>query len=126
MISRKKMILVQKNSIFGPKICVLFTPHPYNPPFWGSNGPDSMGPKMNFRTQNYFFLYQTYEASVFLQKTALNFVKYGLQSPTYDLHLHIGGRHSVLYFSIQATEKYSTEMFYTNPPSNTPITTLVH
>jgi len=39
-------------------------------------------------------------------------VKYGLQSPTYDLHGHIGGRHSVLYFSIQATEKYSTAMYY--------------
>ena len=47
-----------------------------------------------------------------LQKTAFNLVKYGLQSPTYDLHLHIGGRHSVLYFSIQATEKYSTAMYY--------------
>ena len=46
-----------------------------------------------------------------LQKTAFNLVKYGLQSPTYDLHLHKGGRHSVLYFSIQATEKYSTAMY---------------
>ena len=34
-------------------------------------------------------------------------VKYGRHSPTYDLHPHIGGRHSVLYFTIQATEKYS-------------------
>ena len=34
------------------------------------------------------------------------------KSPTYDLHMHIGGRHSVLYFSIQATEKYSTAMYY--------------
>ena len=49
-----------------------------------------------------------------LQKTAFNLVKYGLQSPTYDLHLHIGGRHSVLYFSIQATEKYSTAVSYTH------------
>ena len=40
-------------------------------------------------------------------KTALKLVKYGLHSPTYDLHPHIGGRHSVLYFTIQVTEKYS-------------------
>ena len=46
-----------------------------------------------------------------LQKTALNLVKYGLHSPTYDLPPHIGGRHPVLYFSIQATEKYSTAMY---------------
>ena len=43
----------------------------------------------------------------FLQKTALNLVKYGRHSPTYDLHPHIGGRHSVLYFTIQVIEKYS-------------------
>ena len=48
----------------------------------------------------------------FLQKTALNLVKYGLQRPNYDLPLHIGGRHSVLYFIIPATEKYSTAMYY--------------
>ena len=46
-------------------------------------------------------------AKCFLQKTALKLVKYGLHSPTYDLHPHIGGRHSVLYFTIQVTEKYS-------------------
>ena len=53
-------------------------------------------------------------AKCFLQKTALNLVKYGLQRLNYDLPLHIGGRHSVLYFIIPATEKYSTAMYYTN------------
>ena len=40
----------------------------------------------------------------FLQKTALNLVKCGLHRPSYYLHPHIGGPHSVLYFTI---EKYS-------------------
>ena len=40
----------------------------------------------------------------FLQKTALNLVKCGLHRPSYYLHPHIGGSHSVLYFTI---EKYS-------------------
>ena len=40
----------------------------------------------------------------FCKKTALNLVKYGLHSPTYYLHPHKGGSHSVLYFTI---EKYS-------------------
>ena len=43
----------------------------------------------------------------FLQKTAPNLVKYGLHSLAYNLPPHIGGRHSVLYFTIQATKKYS-------------------
>ena len=43
----------------------------------------------------------------FLQKTALNLVKCGLHSPTYYFLPHIGGPHPVLYFTIQATEKYS-------------------
>ena len=34
-------------------------------------------------------------------------VKCGLHSPTYYLHPHLGGPHPVLYFTIQATEKYS-------------------
>ena len=51
-------------------------------------------------------------AKCFLQKTALDLVKYGLQRPNYDLPLHIGGRHSVLYFIIPATEKYGTAMYY--------------
>ena len=46
-------------------------------------------------------------SQVFFAKNALNLVKYGRHSPTYDLHPHIGGRHSVLYFTIQVTEKYS-------------------
>ena len=64
-------------------------------------------PKINFGSQNYFFLLPDIWAKCFLQKNALNLVKYGRHSPTYDLHPHIGGRHSVLYFTIQATEKYS-------------------
>ena len=52
-------------------------------------------------------MHQIYEPSVFLQKTALNLVKCGLHSRTYYLHPHIGGPHPVLYFIIQATEKYS-------------------
>ena len=68
------------------------------------------GPKMNFRTRNNFFLHPDMWAKCFLQKTALNLVKYGLQRLNYDLPLHIGGRHSVLYFIIPATEKYSTAM----------------
>ena len=43
----------------------------------------------------------------FLQKTALNLVKCGLHSRTYYFLPHIGGSHPVLYFTIQATEKYS-------------------
>ena len=69
------------------------------------------GPKMNFRTRNNFFLHPDMWAKCFLQKTALNLVKYGLQRLNYDLPLHIGGRHSVLYFIIPATEKYSTAMY---------------
>ena len=68
-------------------------------------------PKMNFRTQNNFFLLPDMWAKCFFAKTALNLVKYGLQRPNYDLPLHIGGRHSVLYFIIPATEKYSTAMY---------------
>ena len=66
----------------------------------------------NFGTQFFSSFCPTYIwGKSILQKTAFNLVKYGLQSPTYDLHGHIGGRHSVLYFSIQATEKYSTAMY---------------
>ena len=43
----------------------------------------------------------------FLQETALNLVKFGLHSRTYYFLPHIGGSHPVLYFTIQATEKYS-------------------
>ena len=54
------------------------------------------------------FLLPDIWAKCFLQqKNALNLVKYGRHNPNYDLHLHIGGRHSVLYFTIQVTEKYS-------------------
>ena len=46
-------------------------------------------------------------AKCFLQKTALDLVKYGLHSATYNLQSHIGGPHPVLYFTIQAAKKYS-------------------
>ena len=57
--------------------------------------------KLTLEAKINFFSYQTYEPSVFCKKNALNLVKYGRHSPTYDLHPHIGGRHSVLYFTIQ-------------------------
>ena len=55
----------------------------------------------------------------FLQKTALNLVKFGLHSRTYYFLPHIGGPHPVLYFTIQATEKYSnSNVLYHRWPSD--------
>ena len=49
--------------------------------------------------------------SCFLQRNAPILVKYSLDSPVYNLQPHIGGRHPVLYFTIQVTEKYSAAMY---------------
>ena len=64
-------------------------------------------PKMIFSGPNNFSWATEIWAMRFLQKTALDLVKYGLHSLAYNLPPHIGGRHSVLYFTIQATKKYS-------------------
>ena len=64
-------------------------------------------PKMIFLGPNNFFCATEIWAMCFLQKTAPDLVKYGLHSLAYNLPPHIGGRHSVLYFTIQATKKYS-------------------
>ena len=50
--------------------------------------------------------------SCFLQRNAPILVKYSLHSHVYNLQPHIGGRHPVLYFTIQVTEKYSAAMYY--------------
>ena len=63
--------------------------------------------KWNFGPEKILFAHQIYEPCVFCKKTALNLVKCGLHSPTYYFLPHIGGPHPVLYFTIQATEKYS-------------------
>ena len=63
--------------------------------------------KMIFLGPNNFFCATEIWAMCFLQKTAPDLVKYGLHSLAYNLPPHIGGRHSVLYFTIQATKKYS-------------------
>ena len=45
-----------------------------------------------------------------LQKTGSKLVIFGLCGLIYNLHPHIWGRHRVLYFTTQMTEKYSTAM----------------
>ena len=64
-------------------------------------------PKMKFWTWKDFVCAPNIWAMCFLQKTALNLVKCGLHSRTYYFLPDIGGSHPVLYFTIQATEKYS-------------------
>ena len=75
-------------------------------------------PKMIFLGPNNFFCATEIWAMCFLQKTAPDLVKYGLHSLAYNLPPHIGGRHSVLYFTIQATKKYSNSNVLGNAQMN--------
>ena len=64
-----------------------------------------LGPKI------IFFSVETCEPSVFCKKRHSIWSNMQTQRLNYDLPLHIGGRHSVLYFIIPATEKFSTAIY---------------
>ena len=49
---------------------------------------------------------------VFIAKKRTHFGQIQPPQPVYNLQPHIGGRHPVLYFTIQVTEKYSAAMYY--------------
>ena len=99
--SYNRLFTYTKSSIFVKKILN----------FWkvtqGLKNASPVPPKWFFLSPKFFLCLREIWAKCFLQKTALDLVKYGLHSATYNLQPHIGGRHSVLYFTIQAAKKYS-------------------
>ena len=80
---------------------------------WKGRKKDLPGPKKwNFWVRKKEISRPNTIGSCFLQRNAPILVKYSLLSPVYNLQPHIGGRHPVLYFTIQVTEKYSAAMYY--------------